>query len=477
MSVERVIVTAHRLGQTTSECDLSAYIDGQSAVAVDQRLSVPYVDLPDGAQRLVIQATPRSPNLWPLRAEFDVSDSDKVTKTAGPDAAQFEVVPSAVSGGRALHHVRVHLGRVRDVTQRSNDILRPSTGVEFRLSPKEINTVDADTPLTGSTLNVTKLEVDPNATESVVLELANVDTPQLIAVHWPSGIAPSAESGPTPFLIYFHPRVGQNAAYYSQGQYPFAKQYLFSGFWAYLDYRHDPLVDVGADKQGPWYKGLPYQISHGGKDVVLVLPLPRLVRDLPPARRQPANEIGVFLDAEEVHQVLLEIQEFFFRRAGIYDKALLGVSRAAMAGFSAGTIFIQAFLGRSGNLRNAFCLNVLKEVYFFEPTRGILGVPQATSWARTGEDDKVVRLYTASPAPGARTLLRQADPGDPTESSDGRRSAIVLGMDVWRRAVAAAADGDGGEGTELSRLVDGQAVHQLISATMLGHAIRRSGFG
>jgi hypothetical protein len=476
VSVERVIVTAHRLGQTTSECDLTAYIDGQSAVAIDQRLSVPYVDLPEDASKLVIEATPKSRNVWPLRAEFDVSDSDKVTKTAGPDAAHFEVVPSAVAAGRALHHIRVHVGRVRDVTQKSNDVLRPSTGVEFRLTPKEINTVDADTPLTGSTLNVTKLEVDPNATDSVVLELANVEAPQLIAVHWPSGIAPSAESEATPFLIYFHPRLGQNAAYYSAGQYPFGKEYLFSGLWAYLDYRYDPLVDVQETRKGPWYKGLPYQISHGGKDVVLVLPLPRLARDLPPARQQPANEVGVFLDAEQVHQVLLEIQAFFFRRAGIYDKALLGVSRAAMAGFSAGTIFIQAFLGTSRNLRNAFCLNVLKEVYFFDPTLGVLGVPQATSWARTGQDDKVVRLYTSSPAPGARALLRQADPDDPTESSDGRRSAIVLGQDVWRRAVAAAADGDGGGGDELSRLVTGQAVHQLISATMLGHAIRRSGF-
>jgi len=279
-------------------------------------------------------------------------------------------------------------------------------------------------------------------------------------------------------MIYFHPRVGQNAGYYGQVRppdptrsYPFGQRYIYSGLWAYFHYTSDPLAE------NPFPKGLPYQLAAESQSIVTVLPLPRLARELTRLPRRPENEVGVFLDAGEVQEVLNEIQAHFFRRERLFSN-LPGLGRVALASFSNGAIFTAQFL--AANRNHPFCRDVLREVYLFDPTKGRLGVGQAIAWSNQG-GDKSVRLYTSSPSSLHASLVGGTAPAMPFEvhSDDGRRTAVAIGLPTWRAVVEAAR-------TELAadsipaaadrQPIDGQFVHQVIAATLLTHAVRSSGF-
>lgn len=318
----------------------------------------------------------------------------------------------------------------------------------------------ASPPITGADLNFLQTSVSPDM-EHRVLEVMGLMTPQLFAVSWPRALPRTATAGPTPFLMYFRPTVGQNAArgYYvgpGLGTYPFGWDYLFYGLWRYINYMGDPLT------LDPYAKGLPYQISGAQRNVVLVLPL----------NRHP-GELGVLLDAAWMQRILTEIQGFMFRLAGVPLAPPLG--RTALAAFSSGNSLVAQFLGNPLNQRHALYLSTLRELYMFDaPASGVSSwVAQAIRWARAGSGaDKMIRVFTRRNDASYRALLGAALPsGGPfvMDAPAGRLSTVaVLPDTAWRRASTAR----GAPGLVKSW----QEPHQLISATMLTDALRRSGF-
>lgn len=90
------------------------------------------------------------------------------------------------------------------------------------------------------------------------------------------------------------------------------------------------------------------------KNAVLVLPLNKV-----------GVELGVFMNAASVAEILLEIQAFMFRRLGFHSMPRLG--RIALAGFSAGNTLVTTFLRNGAAASHPLYLNNLKEVYLFEP--------------------------------------------------------------------------------------------------------------
>lgn len=314
-------------------------------------------------------------------------------------------------------------------------------------------------PVAGGALKFTPRTIDPD-TEDLVLEVNGVTAPRLIAVSWPRNVARSAGAEPTPFLIYFRPTVGQNvrAGFYvgpGLGTYPFGWDYLFYGLWRYVNYTGDPLT------RDPFAKGLPYQIAASNKNAVLVLPLNKV-----------GEELGVFLNAASIELILNKIQAFMFLRAGIAQAPPLG--RVALGAFSSGNMLATQFLSNPRNQSHPFYLNNLKELYMFDAPGNLVPtwVSQALRWAGAGSSaNKMIRAYTRGNHPIYKTLLGVTTPAAGpfvVDSSSGLRTAAVLPDAAWRSATAFSG--------APSLVRSWQEPHQLISATMLTDALRRSGF-
>jgi hypothetical protein len=296
------------------------------------------------------------------------------------------------------------------------------------------------------------------SSEDLVVEVQGAAAPRLIAVSWPRAIARRSGAPPAPFLVYFHPTVGQNvgAGYYvgpGLGTYPYGWDYLYYGLWRYLNYISDPLIG------DPYCKGFPYQIAASSKNMVLVLPL----------NRHP-GELVEFLDAGSMERILNALNAFMYRRAGVAMAPPPG--RVALGAFSSGNILVNQFLVKAANRGHPFYQNTLQELYMFDVPNETTStwVTEALRWARSGTAaGKVIRTYTRSNHSALRSLLDVPLPLSTPfaiDSSDGLRTVTVLPDEAWRRATSARG---------APRLVQSwQEPHQLISATMLTDAMRRS---
>jgi hypothetical protein len=310
----------------------------------------------------------------------------------------------------------------------------------------------ADPPVAGGNLQFDKQTITP-ATQDLVLEVAHVKAPQMIAVSWPNALTRTAKSPAVPFLIFFRPTVGQNIAfgfYEGNGQkpYPLGWDYLFFGLYMIINYNLDPLT------LKPFSKGIVYQVAASGKNAVVISGMNRSV-----------SEMGAFQKAGDMEEILEEVKGFMFRRSRIYTPPALG--HVALGAFSSGGMLAEALLQ---SVVKSKSLQALREVYFFDRGFGFTAstrsvVDTAIAWA--GKDaDKIVRIYSqieSSGVPNYRTLVGSTPPPGPslTLSADGKRSVAVLPLSAWKK---------------FGPWKDGQDVHQLISAIMLTDALRRSAF-
>jgi hypothetical protein len=189
-----------------------------------------------------------------------------------------------------------------------------------------------------------------------------------------------------------------------------------------------------------------------------------------PLNRHP-GELGVLLDAAYMQRVLTEIQAFMFREAEIAQAPALG--RTALAAFGSGNTLVRQLLSSPRNQRHPFYLDTLRELYMFDaPTSEIsTWISQAMLWAQSANSsDKMVRVYSRVTHESYAGLLGTATPnGGPfvvDSPSNTLRTVAVLPDGTWRKA---ATDASGSVKTA------GEA-HQLVAATMLTDALRRSGF-
>jgi hypothetical protein len=472
--------------QVTKEGSWEVSIGGGAFKAsnVKGQPGVGFVNLPPAPRPLPLKIRLKSTTKhhWDIEGEFEYQGNAKLLTKSAPD--EFESPRGLSQPGHHVVFLVGFLSRVREVTPPALGELKltPSGLREDRTLPKKdwgkwhpianevvqhparpqpfdawdtpaLNVRFADNPPISSTnVRVVQRSINPD-TVDLVLEVASVPAPKMIAVSWPKALTRTTTSAATPFLIYFHPGVGQNvkAGFYEgnhQKPYPLGWDYLYYGLWRYVNYDGDPFT------QNPFCKGLPYQIAASGKNVVLVLPMNKV-----------GIEAGSMVNAPAAEELLEEINGFMFRRARVFTPPQLGL--VAVGAFSSGVALLQSLLASA---KNTGRLATMKEAYLFDrsfgnvaPNKAAVGaVDSAIAWAGT-DASKKVRVYSqldGQKVPNFQRLLGVAPGGAPsiTESDDRSRTVVIIPKQTWGPAV-----NEGG-------------THQFISAIMLTDALRRSSF-
>ena len=472
-----VVLDARAWDGSRVPCSYTVTVDGTEAEVTT--IPVQAVSLPDGAGAIRIVATPTQPWFW--QDEFNlVVTGDQIDPVANDLAKATTTAVTAV--GVTITRVTLTVSRLRDVSAPAHDQLTapPNTRLgkptNFALLmthgdfppegwslPDRPGTtfVDAENPVDGTKVATVVLDAIGDDVECAVFEVAGVAVPKLLAVSWPRALLRDADSGPTPFLVYYHPSTGQNVdkGYYIGGElgpYPWNFDFCYHVLYGYQWYAVDPLT------MSPYSKGIPFQIAAGGKNVVSVIPCNAPV----------GNEFGAFGDAASVEEILLDLQALMFRRAGVADGPKT-LGRTALGAFSSGNDYMAAFLQSPKNRGHSFCQTSLREVYCFDPPFGMTAglTAAALAWAGAPGTGRRVALYTQAAHDAHIKLLGHAPPTGPfvETSPDGNRTSAVLPIATWKATVEAFT-------ARPWPRWGFQETHQVISAMMLTHAIATSGF-
>ncbi|MET9735478.1 hypothetical protein ABZZ79_34070 [Streptomyces sp. NPDC006458] len=493
----RITLSARVGREAMPQCQFTVTVNGGSpATPTEEILEESQYTLPDASARIDIRADPFDPVRYgTTEARLEIDASGSVRAVLLPENCHLTVLPPA-PGPRVI--MVVHVTPLRDATEQARTSLErtgadypgapPPGDMSFRIPPVALPPT-AYSPLpetTGTTfvaspavgdraIQVESRTVTPNG-ELVVLSLPGIEAPRLVAVHWPDAVPRGPGAPPAPFLVLFGPTTADQVPdglftnaldRHDPGTgdtYPWGWDYQFFGLLRPLRYMGDPLLD------DPLPKGLPYQVHASGRNVVLVLPLPRVAA-------QPCGEIASFAEAAVLEEYLEEIQAFMFRRAGNF--AFGSIGRLAMGSFGSGHALLSCFLARAANQTHPLFLDTLQEVYLFDPHADEAGatddaLAHATAWAARGPAGaKTVRLYTQNDPAKLGPLLARLGvtagvPPFHAETADGRKSLTSLPPAAWQ-SLARRLEG------RVSYADSGQ-VHEAIPALMVTDALRRSGF-
>ena len=299
----------------------------------------------------------------------------------------------------------------------------------------------------------------------VVLERPGNVFPKLVAVSFPSSLL---EQDETPFLIFFHPTMGQAVAsgYYTtapnlkspeDGQfYPYGWDYLFHGLWKYLNY-------ASPDFNTQYNIGLDYQAAQSSKDVAVVLPL---------FHANDSINVGDYLKPDQLMLMLAEIKWFFTQKAEVVNnKPTAANFRVAMGAFSSATSLLATLLG---SINSVFCRDALREVYFFDAPQGVGNtcVAAALNWAKDNEA-KHVRFYSQWTYPNYNQVLGNKKAVQAARlvvhPTNPNRSVALVPQAFWETKVDADVLKD-------VRARGWAAVHSLVPSALLADALARSGF-
>ena len=247
--------------------------------------------------------------------------------------------------------------------------------------------------------------------------------------------------------------VGRPGFYENNGQkpYPLGWDYLFYGLWRYINYNTDRFT------RDPWGEGLDLPDDGIGEKCGAV------------SMNKSGIESGVFKKAADTEEILSEINAFMFRKVGIFTPPALG--RTALGGFSSGVALQQQLMG---SVLASKSLRTLTEVYMFDRGHGVSrtthvndatvgAVDSAATWARN-DPTRIVRFYSqmeSGAVPNYRRLVGSNPAAGVTVTDVPGRTLAILPVSAW---------------TGFAAWRPGDHLHQLISATMLTDALRRSGF-
>lgn len=456
------------------KCTFAVEVDGAPVAALTSLLDV--YELPDGAEKIVVTATPVDPHFFTERAEMFVDPDGEVHPTVD-DTSKVNATAVAAAGmvvSRAILTVsRVRLATDSALFQLHRQPAKRQGKPEGKIEPvadfppnewtipdrSDLHFIDVDQPVAGGKVRTVVRDIVGSDFDCYVVELAGPpnQVPRLLAVSWPVAVQPVDDADPTPFLVYYHPGTGQNVqnGYYTgdgQDPYPWNFDYCYFVMYAYQWYGIDPLID-------PYPKGIPLQAAAAGKNLVSVIP----------CNAPTATEFGVFLDAGSVQAVLLEIQALRFREAGMSaPPATLG--RTALAAFSSGNNFLTLLLGSAANRSHSFLTDVVKEMYFFEPPGYVAegATRAALQWAGS-DPERRIAVYTQDDGP-AHDLLDSTHHAAPHVTLvSPTRTSSVLPIGAWRAARDPLLD-------KPDPTFGWQETHQIVSAMMLTHALATSGF-
>lgn len=480
-AVDTILFQAvRRHGELDGSCSFAVSTDGGATFAPAHRGSdgKPFFRVPSLAAlwRITVRATPADARFWEGEGTFRwVEGSGLVRDEARPE--QFFLHDTVVSGADSVTVLSFHLSVFRDVSQALLDKLKAAPAEQaaavaqwepwppsgWVVPPPASYHVIAPAVVSGSDV-VFETGSAGAGLAVTLIERKGTALPQLFVVGWPALLPCVAGAPPTPFLVFFTHELNQNLGTFKHlDAYPDSWDYLHLVIYHYLNYGRDP-VDVPS--AGQTWRGLVYQMSVVGKTPVLFLP----VGDA----KVPAGEVGDCLDAAKLEDLLLEVQAFFFKRAGLPKPPSTEVGRTAMASFSSGNNQVSMFLTRAANGTHRFYLDTLRELYSLDVPRALAPAwaRAAQTWGGRGKDahEKVIRMYGTDPptyAPIHQALVGGAPPEAPytSSSASGTRTVTVLPEASWR-AVLGVPDADPASlaGT----------VHELHCATLLTDALRRS---
>jgi len=447
----------------SAECQFEVSIGDGNFQPVSRDGAAPATfPLPDSPRplTLTVRAKPTTANHFQQNGKFEYRGLGNLVPTSA--APEFRPPRAFRNGREVVVSLVFYLSRVSDQTDTAvfnlNQVPASRKGLtpptDWTLASLPDISYAAEPPVSNGELQFEQRTIDP-ACEDLVLGVAGVKTPRLIAVSWPNSLPRTLSSPPTPFFVYIHSGMGQNVVngdYIGPGlgTYPFGWDYLFYGLWRYMTFQGDPLLH----DDGIYTKGLPYQVAAADKKIVMVLP----------ENTATGGEAGVFRDAESVQDILREIDAFMYRRKGIYTPP--GIGRTGMAAFSSGNDFTNLFLDDRSNRQHPFYLNILKEFYAFDTPHIDKWLDSAMTWWTAGRwEDKVLQIYTRGVGTRYNELLWGKMPKAPFVQRNGNGLATVgvLPIASWAKARPGFNTG-------------WQEAHQTISSLMLTTALRNSKF-
>lgn len=229
----RLLLTAvDCYGRTIPRCDFRASVNrGAFYRVAGVAPGRAALDLPAEPRplRLEVLVTPTTSSRWERTGNFELQANGNLTPVETP----FEFLaprPIVRRGVTQITSLPLVLPRVRDVTTRvlqslavvPDDKRYPGYSRARIRPPRTWDTPElkdrhyiAMPPLVrGDQWVPQQLSFDVRTVrpdvDNVVLEVAGITAPKLIAVSFPRSLSRLASSDPTPFLIYFRPTVGQN---------------------------------------------------------------------------------------------------------------------------------------------------------------------------------------------------------------------------------------------------------------------------
>lgn len=477
-----VFQAVRRHGELDDGCTFQVSTD-DGATFTDAQMGAdnkPFVSIPSAAAipSITVRAMPKDTKFWAGLGTFRWDTAAGIVRTDAPPELFF-ILGTVKSGADSLTVIHFHLTVFRDASARLLEKLKdapedyslrwlkrsedwPPTGW-LKRAPAFYGVIARDV-VVGPDVTFVPDNREAGVEVTLLERRGSGVRPQLFAVSWPASMPRTLDAPPTAFLVFFTHQLNQNVSDFKHlDQYPESWDYLHLAIYQYLNYARNPL-DI--DNHGHAWRGLCFQQSISQKRVVLVLPLGDA--------KQPEAEVGDCLDAAKLEELLLEIQAFFFKRAGLFRPPSAELGRAAMASFSSGNNQTIQFLNRRSNTSHRFYLDTLREVYSLDIPRvfAVGWAGQAQAWAGKEKDaaQKVIRMYgTHAPSYESihQALLGARAPAAPyaSSSSSGLRTVTVLPEASWRAALfKPAAD----------PMTLAGPVHELCCATLLTDALRRS---
>jgi hypothetical protein len=520
MSMLLVCFAIYWQGPVSVPCRFKALADGRPLSPSGQTTDTgPVYEIPDSAAEVMLTATPVA-SASPYSANTVFLTVGTSGLSAKPGSEGFLVITKSTQlGNPPVTFAKVVLSWFKDVTADTlkllssppssrhmltdagwadvNSVPDPSNpGAMIPLSQAEqqahLNTwgvwpppnwnlrnltaahfIDPTTPVKSGALNFVKsaLQID---VDSVVLQLAGVDAPQLFAVTWPNAIKPtSGVTTPTQFLIFIEQTFSGNQ-YDQQGLFVGSPLAAYPSNADYADMLYQQLHYAGTPPGQPetpffWEgaKGVPYQVAKAGVKVVTVVPLNSFEKDF-----------GVMEKTDKTGQILQELQAFMFMRAGVTTPPAT-VGKTALASFSSGNFVLGRWLADATNRAGDFLANRVNAVYFLDPRLEIdpkktdvkTFVAAAMTWAKG--TDKRIRLYMRYPSTAHTQLLRTTPSASiyVLNSSDGgRQTAAVLPSESWKAALVKIF------GPQGKSFVAWSFAHHMFAGTMLTHALSQGDF-
>jgi hypothetical protein len=458
-------------------CHFSATADGVPLAVADD--TKPVWVIPTTATTVAITATPTVPTYWPTPVTFSVGNTGALTPT-GKFAAFVTIKALGIPGVVQLSLATVNLSRFTDVSDRVLALLGnppptrqgkpahvaqeyqdryggvwPPPNWDFEDKP-DAHFLDLPVPAQGVSFSK-----DPSVhvdAENVVLRLAGVVAPKLWGVSWPTSLDRNENADPTPILLFLRQGNAQYIGSFFAGDRmdPYPDNFDYASFGLYDDLAY-PEVDVFNE---PGSKGVPYQAAKAGVNAVTVHPVNSLNEDF-----------GVIESTKQMGRILLELQSFMFRRAGVTTPPET-LGKTAIASFSSGTHILARILASPDNLGETFLNDTVSAVYFLDaPLWSVKDcVVASLAWAGAASRDKRVRFYTQdlwNDLKPLAKLLPSPLPKEPyiANSTDNRLTLGLVSRTTWTALVKKAI------GAQLSKDDAWQYVHHATAAMLLTHAL------